>query len=482
MMNAEKSPFWKTVVILSCAVFLASPAAFGGNAEPRDVPACDRAIPDPCDTVEACEQAHNKPCAKACATACDGAGDGDCHKARDTAPCNPCDPCSPRDGNGWFSVEKNEELGYNLLFGKRRKSATIHVGGWVESGIFANAHGTGDNGAMHTESNRRTDYQMNQVYLFAEKLTDTSKKRIDWGFRMDMMYGTDGPGAQSYGDESFDFGWGDNEHGYGLSLYQLYGTVSTENISLRYGKFITPLGWETVAAYSNFFYSHSYCYWIEPSTHVGALADFTLSSKLTLSAGWTGGHENGFQNRYGDSAVLAGLTYKPTDKATVYYWMNRGETRNGERFGDDWRFGDVSLARQDYFIQSLCFEWKPTDRFTYVLQYNLNNASDIDASSRESTARYSAYGINNHFLYKLNNRWSVGLRAEWLRDNGGFIEEDRVSGDYYEITLGLNWNPCRHLSVRPEIRFDWVEGDASPFDEKTQKDQVSGGFGFLYVF
>ena len=332
---------------------------------------------------------------------------------------------------------------------------------------------------MYTGSKRRTDFVMNQLYLSAEKTMNT-RCGFDWGARADFVYGAHAGSMQTY-DGSLDADWGLNKHGYAMSAYKLYGTLGYKDLSVKVGKFGTPIGWEGSASKDNFFYSHSYCYWIEPATHMGILADYKLTDRLTVSAGWTTGEDSSFDNPYGKSALLTGFEYSLSDDATVYYWINAGKTR-----------GDFSEPWTDYFMQSICFEWALTDRFTYVNQYNLRN-DNYKAKNRES-----AYGINNHFLYKLNDQWSVGTRFEWLRNNSGlFADGDDPAipfiGDFYQVTLGLNWNPWENVSIRPEVRYDWCRGGITPFgpsnefgglpaNKGTRSDQVSGGCGMVITF
>lgn len=362
----------------------------------------------------------------------------------------------------------------------RKTGWHVDFAGWAEMGIYTNSHGARSNGPIHTKGNERTDFHLDQLYLYGDAKYRT-RSGLEFGIRTDFVYGVDAPGMQSNGDDSFDSGWGENRHGYALSAYQLYGTVSYKKFNLKVGKFITPIGWEGSASKNNFFYSHSYCYWIEPSTHFGALVDYTVNDRLTLSAGWTAGNNTGFRNRYDDNALLAGLTFQLTDKATLYYWMTLGKTENGVH-NDDWRFGDATRARQDFFIQSLCFEWKPTDRFTYVMQYNLRNDADIEAGTFKTTGRYSSYGINNHFLYKINDLWGTGMRLEWLRDNGGFGYFTEDPANYFQMTFGLNWTPNKHFALRPEIRYDTVlDGTAKPFGND-RREQFSGGVAMLLFF
>ncbi len=257
------------------------------------------------------------------------------------------------------------------------------------------------------------------------------------------------------------------------------GAVGYKNLTVRGGKFMTPIGWEGVASKDNFFYSHSYCYWLEPSTHVGAFAEYTINDKLMLMGGWTAGHENGFANKFGDSAYIAGLTYALTPKSNLFYYVTQGDTNSGDYDRNEEFFpGFTDVDKSKYFIQSFVYEWKPTDRFTYVMQYNLRNDA-LHFNNGDPCERSSAYGINNHFLYQLTDKVGVGMRAEWLRDNGGFITD--VPANYFELTYGVNWNPNRHWSVRPEIRFDWADS-GKPFADYTKSSQMTGGVGLLYIF
>ena len=373
------------------------------------------------------------------------------------AQCDPCGPMSPPcDPCG----------------GKTGLFTPWTFGGWIDVGVYTNSHGFNNNGPVSTDSRRRTDVVMNQLYLSAEKEMDT-RRGFDWGACADFVYGAHAGSMQTY-DGSFDANWGLNRHGYAMSAYKLYGTLGYRDLSVKVGKFVTTIGWEASASKDSFFYSHSYCYWIEPATHMGALATYDLTNRLSLNAGWVTGMDSSFANPYGNQGVLTGFEYALTDNATVHYWLS-----TGRQFDYD---------AQDYFIQSICLEWAVTNRFTYVLQYNLRN-DNYDAGNRES-----AYGINNHFLYKLNDRWGVGTRFEWLRNNSGLFTNDNgvhLLGDFYQVTLGLNWNPKKNVSIRPEVRYDWCK-KVTPFGNSTsfggfpttgtRSHQVSGGCGVVVSF
>ena len=90
------------------------------------------------------------------------------------------------------------------------------------------------------------------------------------------------------------------------------------------------------------------------------------------------------------------------------------------------------------------------------------------------------YGFEQLFTYKLNPKWSAGLRYEWVQDNQG----SRVAGignilgtargwqgapgfvgPFSDLSLGLNYRPNKNLVIRPEIRWDWYGGGPNPSNQ-----------------
>jgi hypothetical protein len=68
------------------------------------------------------------------------------------------------------------------------------------------------------------------------------------------------------------------------------------------------------------------------------------------------------------------------------------------------------------------------------------------------------YGAAAYAMYKINPMFSLAVRGEWFRDQGGL--ETGTQANYYELTLGTQIHPLpddnifQYLMIRPEIRGD----------------------------
>jgi hypothetical protein len=113
-----------------------------------------------------------------------------------------------------YSAEDSEESAFRLL----RNGSRLQLTGWVESGLYTNAHGAtskygpagegllsiSGNGQNFGAGLRTTHYNMNQLWGRLAREMDC-ENGLDWGFQADLIYGMNGYGVQSV--DSFDIGW-----------------------------------------------------------------------------------------------------------------------------------------------------------------------------------------------------------------------------------------------------------------------------------
>jgi hypothetical protein len=350
----------------------------------------------------------------------------------------------------------------------------VQVGGWLEGGVLANQYDATTNGPLGLRDQKY--FNADQLWLYAERATDTSKNDWDVGGRVDYMFGVDSPDAQCFGDHSFDWNWTSsfNHDGtplYGSAMPQCYAEVAYRDLKVKIGRFYTSMGNEVFPAPGNFFYSHSYSfYYGEPFTHTGVFATYKFNDKLSGSAGWADGWDSGFGDRNGGSIFLGGLTITLSEKAALAWYLCSGYWGTGRAF--------PGAAAHDIYMQSFVFTYKLTDKWTYVLQHDYSvNYHRPDTNSWYSVIQYASYQINDC--------WSAGGRIEWFRDDDGVRVIAGNAGNYYEMSAGLNWKPRANFLIRPELRYDWYSGTAAggnPFDDGQATTQLSGGCDVIFTY
>jgi hypothetical protein len=384
--------------------------------------------------------------------------------------------------------------GFNVNDTKFLKDLGVAVGGWAQAGITYNA-GNPDNNfnGPITFSDRSGEFQLNQLYLYLQKAVATEGDAFSFGWRADFMFGTDPVFTQAYGVPAYAVNnlqpmtrntWDLNflrntNRFYDIAFPQVYleayVPVGT-GLNLKLGHFYTPIGYEVVTSPDNFFYSHAYTMqYGEPFTHTGLLANYafdknwsTVAGLLTGSA--TGGWDGGWNQQLGNWSGLLGGTWNTEDKATSF---NITGTYGGTSEHSSAAWGMYSMVLKHNIL----------DNLHAVLQHDHGYANGVITPKGMKDAEW--YGINSYLMYDIMDNLGVGVRGEWFRDNDGFrvcspariaagINVDASGAaysnagnigqvtcqpaNYYAFTVGMNYKPLKWLTLRPNVRYDWVDG------------------------
>jgi len=365
-------------------------------------------------------------------------------------------------GDSCDGPSKRRLFGGGLLYRTAdRVFGQLRYDAWLAQGVTINTSSPNNRRNFPvTFNNRSNDYQLNQAYLLLEKPIDSRQDRWQVGGRFDVLLGTDARFTETRGLEAHgDFSPHWNSGPYGIALPQFYAEAFApvgNGLSVKLGHFYTILGYESVPAPDNFFYSHAYTMqYGEPFTHTGALASTRLGD-VNLHGGVTRGWDN-WEDNNNDMAFLGGVDWTSGDGTNaiafaIHMGRESDEPPSTNRFRTTY-----SLVAQHRF----------TDRLQYVLQYD--HGFEEGAARGGGDAQW--FGINQYLFYTINPCWKAGLRYEWFRDADG-VRVDPISGesDYFEISLGLNWTPRERLNIRPELRWDWADG-GTPFVDRTKSHQ-----------
>ncbi len=436
---------------------------------------------------------------------------------------------------GATGAQANANLN-NLIMPKFFKDKGIEVGGWANGGATFNpSHSTNGYNGPVTFGDRANQAQMNQLNIFLQRAVVTEGKSWDLGFRADFMFGTDAIFTQAYGNPAADVNSGANlpmnsrgdwdlylccnsSRSYGIALPQafieMYAPIGN-GLNVKAGHFYTPIGYESVPAPNNFFYSHAYTMqYGEPFTHTGVLTNYTVDKNVVFMSGaitgsGTGGWDGNFNRQMDNWGGIGGLTYTTDDKrssANIAGTGSQVSSRNNAFWG----------------MYSVVLKHMITPKTHFILQHDHGYADNVLAPSGQGQAEW--YGINTHAYYDVASDFSVGVRGEWFRDRDGFrvvnpgarvgaatnvgpdgnlhsfalhgggIASTSTPADFYAVTIGANWKPAKRLkietkalqqfNVRPNIRYDRADSLTTaayrPFGG--HKDQVLFSMDFMLPF
>jgi hypothetical protein len=376
--------------------------------------------------------------------------------------------CCPRNSKTDPSI--SSECPANAI-GQRRTAlrnwfCDIGFEGWIDQGVTINPYSPRDRSNFPVGfNNRSNEYQLNQAYLRFQRKVNPQGGRWDVGGTVDLLYGTDSFYASSRGLEvNRDFSPKWNAQQYGAALPQCYMEVvapwGDDGLSMKLGHFYTILGYETTPAPENFFYSHSYnLIYGEPVTETGLLAEKKVGN-FKFQAGMTRGWDN-WEDNNNDMSFLGGVSWSNDDNtSSLAFAMQSGPEQNEPP-------RDVNFRN----IFSLVYQQKLGESFQYVCQYDFGYEERSDIFQLPP-AKWN--GLGQYLFYTINEKWRAGMRFEWFRDESGIrVPRGVPNGDYYELTAGLNWLPSSRVSVRPEIRYDWVgTPNLTPFVDASKSYQL----------
>jgi len=336
-----------------------------------------------------------------------------------------------------------------------------------------------------TWPDRSNEFQLTQLYIYAEKATKREECEWTYGWRADVLYGTSYRFCTA---SQLEDNINSNQF-YGLAIPQFYGEVAKGDWLFRAGHFTSPVGYQTIMTSLNPSQYIPYTYqYGEPFTHVGATATYKVNDKLTVFAGITRGWDN-FGSRNPNLGYLGGLTWtmpKGGTYAMVNVWSNEP---------------DATLANYtSRYLQTNVYTKPIGEKLTYVAQSDWG--SQVSAFG-PGTGSAEWYGFNQYWIYKKNDKVSWLFNAEWFRDDDGFRVFTLMpsvfgapngrsaplagyAGDFYQITAGPTFTISPNFLIRPQLRYDWyngvLPGGSHPFDDNTKSSQLLIGTESIIQF
>jgi hypothetical protein len=330
--------------------------------------------------------------------------------------------------------------------------ARIRVTGWAD--VFATTTVGHDNAvrAGRVFDDDAQGIRLNQAYLGVERVP-ADGCCTDVGGKVALLWGTDARFVHARGlldDQA--------PEEYQFDLLELWGSVRfpvAKGLTLKAGKFTTPMGFEVIEAPNNLLPSRTFLFgYAIPFTHVGGIAKLELNERLSVSGGLFLGWDVWDDNN--DALTpYAGFTWSPSDRDSLTANLIVG----AERLQDD-----------DDLRSVLDLTWTREWDACWQTALNADIGLEEGAAGGDDAMWWGAAGyLTRHVTTCL----SATGRAEFFRDADGTRLGQAAS--LGALTVGLDWTPRTPFPifhVRPEIRWDHSFQGAF-FDDGSAEDQLS---------
>lgn len=373
---------------------------------------------------------------------------------------------------------------------KSEAKSRFSIYGWVETSFTGNFDGPEDNQNFgRIFDDRSNEIVMNQAVITAERELDP-KIGLDWGFKLQLLFGTDARYIHTLGMRYPPAGTGLYQGDIPEVYLSLHLPVFTEGgLDVQLGKFVSLEGAESVDPRENPFFSHTYSFnFGVPTSHTGALFTLHANGWLDLIAGVTRGVNTDIHDNNDSPAFHGGVGMNFNDEKVVVLASTHIGPESDNNDTDLIYFNDITVT------------WKITDKLTSITDVNYVRDSEADAD---------AYGVAQYLTYAINDTFAVGIRGEiWRDDKGNYVAQyanpsdlsrafsseptidprtvDGARTTYGALTIGLNIKfpmpkPLGNLIIRPELRVDHAFDDR-PFNDSTDDTMFTAAIDAIVTF
>lgn len=358
---------------------------------------------------------------------------------------------------------------------------------WEEIKLFSYVENSAVWNLGHTSRGKVNDlrvYDFGTSYTF--NIAEFSVKkdpsdRYPLGFGLVATAGQDSQKNHAIGifrddDDAFAFR---NTSKFDLEEAYVSGIIPIgTGLTLKAGKFVTLLGYEVIESPNNLNFSRSFLFGFAiPLTHVGALASYSLTDWLSVTAGpvvgWDVANDNNDKLSWTGQVALTPLK----DLTTNFQWITGPEQfQNGERRN----------------VLDLVVNYTGIKNLTLGLNYDYGWEDDEasllgSATRRDSDASW--WGWAAYAAYDWTEKLRTALRLEYFQDSAGIRTLAIGAGSkvsLYDVTATVQYKIWKGLVGRVEYRHDSADEKAfkvrSPGLVPTGKTQDTVSLSLYYSF
>jgi hypothetical protein len=291
----------------------------------------------------------------------------------------------------------------------------------------------------------------------------TEQSRI--GGRVDLAFGPNGDLVAFFEP---DPAYGDGPEIF-RNLQQAYISVmANDQVTIDFGKFVTPLGAEVIESQGNMNYTRSVLFgYAIPFYHTGVRVGFAASEQLSLTGYVVNGWNNVTDNN-SDKTFIASAALTPNEQMTWYGNFIAG--KEGDFDGD---------TEQDLlWVFDTTLSFAATEMLTLMANFDYGSATNADPVTADDPATW--WGIAAYARLQAQEDWALAGRFEYLDDSSDgwmFIGEKAQT-----FTVTSDHTFLEDLMARIEVRVDKIESDGfTKEDGDVTNVQPSLTVGLVYV-
>jgi Putative beta-barrel porin-2, OmpL-like. bbp2 len=369
------------------------------------------------------------------------------------------------------------------------------LSGYVQTSYqhtFVTRDSPGVAGARQLDANGDA-FSINQAKLALEHPLDDAEAAA--GFRVDLIAGQDAQRIHSYGLFSSNTNELTRRQGTGstseMDLEQAYVNFRVpvgSGLEVKFGKFVSPAGAETIDAPANWFFSHSYIFGFgEPFTLTGVLLSYQWNDWLDTQAGVVNGWDAVQDNNSGKTAVgRVGVTLfdgKLKNAVTII----SGPEQPGNDSNNRWIVDDV-------------LTWQPPMENLQLTFNALYGSEDgrVDSAGVYHGGTATWWGAVASARYQWTPFVAMAVRGEYFSDADG-ARTDGAGGigpaplsplvhglDYEAVTWSV-WLERLWPNLTPRVEVRWDRANRPVFQASSagndgSRTQVSVSLDVIYAY
>ncbi|HJQ10659.1 MAG TPA: porin [Gemmatimonadaceae bacterium] len=313
-------------------------------------------------------------------------------------------------------------------------------------------------------SYRVFDYNDNSFNVDVAELVAqvAAGKPKELGIRIDVVGGKSIPRiskAQDRSNTQFDV----------QQLFASYIAPLGSGLRFDVGKYVTHLGYELIEGYDGYNdnYSRSLLFgYAIPFTHTGAKASYAFSDKVSAMVEVVNGWDLVRDNNRAKS-VGAQLTLTPASPLALYLnWIG------GPELADD------NHARRNVFDVVATLKATPALTVGVNTDYGTENGTSRITVGDDAVWK----GVAGYATYALSSKFSLALRGERFRDEGGTRLGTDTPATLSEATFTPTYKFTDHIVLRGEVRHDWSDRPIIAARDRLSEKQTTAGINFIVVY